>query len=260
MKLQTPIVVVASATQALAVCSKWEGEKYSSSDPRDMLNDDTHIVERLECPGPVEGGKPCRLPGPKEYHITVRPYIALAATTVHGGEYNAHDIADDEAEAIYRLVEKAYNEHEAADPRNKNGTNNSVTRDGRRIQFGPLSGLVSTAELTRPDDDWFEVEAGKWAELGWSAYHAYAYGVLGGCDNETLNGKVAQVAAPYSGPKQNATQRRLLDGQWSKHWDNLTNEEKDDPERTKDDPESGAAMLGMDSLFGGAPGRCCRLG
>ncbi|KAK8045941.1 hypothetical protein PG996_014005 [Apiospora saccharicola] len=221
MKLQTPIVVVA---------------------------DDTHVVERLECP--AEGGKPCRLPGPKEYHITVRPYIAFSATTVHGGEYDAHDLADDEAEAIYRLVEKEYNDYEAANPRNKNGTN-SVTRDSRRIQFVPLSGLVSTAELTRSDDDdddWFEVEAGKWAELGWNAYHAYALGVLGGCTNESLNDKVAQVAAPYAGQKQNATQLRLLDGQWMQTSDNLTSE-RDEPERSKDDPESGAAMLAM-GLFG----------
>lgn len=98
------------------------------------------------------------------------------------------------------------------------------------------------------------MEAGKWPELRWSAYHVFSYGVLGGCTNETLNGKVVQVTAPYSGPKQNATQTRLLDGQWRKNSDNLTTE--DDPEKSKDasedDPESDAALLGTGSLFGGS--------
>lgn len=79
MKLQAPIAIVASATQALAVCTKWEAQRGTR---RDILNHDLHLVERLECPA---GGDPCRLPGPKEYHITVRPYIQFSADTLHGG-------------------------------------------------------------------------------------------------------------------------------------------------------------------------------
>ncbi|KAK7911496.1 hypothetical protein PG985_013977 [Apiospora marii] len=250
MKLQVPIAIVASATQALAVCTKWEAKRHTLTNAYDILSDDPHAVERIECPA---GGEPCRIPGPKEYNITVRPYIELTSGTVHGGEYDAREIADEEADAIYSLVEQDYNDYEESG-KGSNGTN-SVT-PGRRIRFAPLSGLVSSAELVEPGNDtsYFEVEPGKWAELEWAAFHVYAYGVLGGCDNATLNGKNVNVAAPYSGPGQNATQTRLLDGRWNKFWDNLTSE--------SEEPESGAATfgVGLGGLFGGVCGRCCGLG
>lgn len=42
----------------------------------------------------------------------MRPFIGLSAAKGHGGEYDAHEIADDEADAIYRLAEQDFNEHE----------------------------------------------------------------------------------------------------------------------------------------------------
>ncbi|KAK8062717.1 hypothetical protein PG997_014814 [Apiospora hydei] len=188
-----------------------------------------HVVERLECPA---GHGKCRLPAASEYQVTARPFITFGGNVVHGGEHSASALANDEAAAIYRMVEKAYNDKEA---KYANGS----AAPARSVKFAPLSGAVSTADL---GDAYFEVDEGDWAALRWGAYHVYSSGVLGGCSNETLNGKAAEVAAPYSGPKQNATQTRFLDGSWSKSSNKIGN---NDTKQEEEDPDSGAAMIAM---------------
>ncbi|KAK8054530.1 hypothetical protein PG994_009597 [Apiospora phragmitis] len=245
MRLQVPVAIVASATQALAVCTEWEHSRNYENSQAEIPTDNQLEIEHLECPARKED---CRLAGPKEYNVTAHPFIELVGARVHGGNYPLPwALPRDEADAIYRLAEQGFNDEE------DRARNRSARKDRppHHHRFAPLAGTVSSANLSR---SMLDVGAGHNVSLGWNPYHVISNGVLGGCSNETLNGKLVAVAAPFRGPRQEVDQTRLLDGVWIKTGDgdkdgetNGTSDGEGDGEgQTKeDDPDSGAAMLSM---------------
>lgn len=131
-------------------------------------------VDYLPCPNNATA--PCQLPR-RSYNVTVNRDLSI---------YNSWPVVDitqvAEADSIFALAADAFY-------RQMGVTNTSG------YEFITRSGAVSSYMLSEPS--YFEADPGMGRTLLWDPFMMYSVGILGGCDNASLNGLRVTAGAGY---------------------------------------------------------------
>ncbi|KAI0198228.1 hypothetical protein F4808DRAFT_267018 [Astrocystis sublimbata] len=178
------------SSTASAVCTGWDQDHFSIDDGSRFSTHFSQTVDVMQCPADSQSS--CQFDR-KSYDITAERALESGVRSL--------DLPEDEADAIFKLVQRAFNKE---------------LNSNKTWEFKTIETNVSTesTNILGTDSIILEVKPGENKSLEWTSFYAYSFGMLSGCTNETLNNMTVMAATPYLDKEPRLNNRTVLAGTW----------------------------------------------